>query len=230
MTDAPDRPILPWRLITGAWLHFIVPAYLVVLLLAFLLGTASWSEPGSAARFAVSVSIRFVAAYGAMMIASALGAWLLDPVLRRRRDARAARDPHAGCRRSERDVRAALEQAKAFSTGERGSRMTSALSSAAGTTWDHADPRYQRLSADLAEAMRVFAIALASAMPEGRQSVIEMACESLERIIRAVGELGDEQGRLDEGDARAMAGYIGVRYGDQLTLDLTGRPRDGGVN
>jgi hypothetical protein len=38
-----ERPILPWRLVAGAFLHFIIPAYLVAALV-------DWQLPARAAR------------------------------------------------------------------------------------------------------------------------------------------------------------------------------------
>ena len=230
MNTTPDRPVLPWRLVAGAWVHFAVPTYLVVLLFAFLFGRLAWKTPDGAARLAASASIRFVVIYGALAIFTAVGARLLEPFLRRRRTRLAARDPLAGFWKSERGVRDALSQIETFSTSGPGSRLPSVLKSASGITWDHADPRVQRLSADLAEAVRVFAAALSSAAPDAQRDVVDMACESIAQVLEALHDLGNEQARLNQGDARAMASYIGSRYGKKAPSDLSGRLHGEGVN
>lgn len=230
MNTTPDRPVLPWRLVAGAWVHFAVPAYLVVLLFAFLFGRTAWKTPDGAARLAASASIRFVVLYGALTISTAVGARLLDPLLRRRRTRLAARDPLAVFRKSERDVRDALSQIETCSTSGPGTRLASVLESASRMTWDHADPRVQRLSADLAEAARVFAAALSSAAPDAQRDVLDMACESIGQLLKALRDLGNEQARLNQGDARAMASYIDSRYGQEVPSDLSGRLHEGGVN
>ncbi|MEG3144961.1 hypothetical protein U1839_09865 [Sphingomonas sp. RT2P30] len=42
--------------------------------------------------------------------------------------------------------------------------------------------------------------------------MIELAAESCDRIAAAVAALAVERGKLDEGDARTVAGYIAARY------------------
>jgi hypothetical protein len=112
LTEPLDRPILPWRLVAGAWLHFIIPAYLIFLVIAFLVAGPSFHPADDAAHFAVVVSTRFVATYCALMIVSAVCARLLDPILRARRSRRTLRDPLARSRRSYRDVGTADARAR----------------------------------------------------------------------------------------------------------------------
>src|SRR3954469_9534542 len=99
-----ERPILPWRLVAGAFLHFIIPAYLVAALIDWQLT----AEAGGFLRHLLSFSGWFLVLYAAAMLACSLGAAGLDRVLRRRRAQREAQDPRGAARRSEQRLAAAI--------------------------------------------------------------------------------------------------------------------------
>ena len=82
--------------------------------------------------------------------------------------------------------------------------------------WDHADPRHQRIAADVLAAARTFAAAYESAAPDGRGAVLDMAADSVDRLADALAGLAEERRRLDEGDARTVAGYLAARYGEGI--------------
>jgi len=93
-------------------------------------------------------------------------------------------------------------------------RLLTALATLDHLPWDHADPRAQDLSRDLAAAATAFASAFRSAPEARRGDVLDLAADSAERIAAAVGTLAEERGKLDDGDARTIAGYIAARYPD----------------
>src|SRR5437868_13930106 len=86
-----DRPILPWRLVAGAFLHFIIPAYLIAALVDWQLRTPANGE--SFLRHLPAFSALFLAVYAVAALVSALGAAGLDRILSRRRARREAEDP-----------------------------------------------------------------------------------------------------------------------------------------
>lgn len=198
---AKPRAIPTSRFLVGILLHFCVPAYLLACLAAAFL-----HQPVVTGSDAVPARMLWTAAWfvpvflAAMPAAAGLGA-MLD-------------------RREERGPDAVAVSREALEDGRRRLRalgcltLDRALARLDTARWDHADPRHQRIAADLAAAGRTFAAAHDSAPPAGRAAIGELAAESVERLADAMAALAEERRRLDEGDARTVAGYLQARYGE----------------
>lgn len=207
--DGDDHAILPWRLVAGAFLHVAVPAYILTVPLACLFAASPAATVEDVLKLALPFSGWFLALYAASGTLFSLGAALLDPALRRSRRRRDARDPRRAA------LRSAERLSRAIAAGRRlyGDRVPPALDRLAAMPCDHADPRCQALSADLAEIVRTSAAAMATAPAERRDAILERATVALDRIDGAVAALRAERGRLDEGDALTVARYVESRYG-----------------
>lgn len=199
-----------WKLVGGAFLHFAAPAYLVAVPAACLATAPAGAGAAAFLRLAIGYSGWFLAGYALLALASVAAVVLVEPVLRSGQARRVARDPRHAALASERRV------ARAASEGRRqlGAEAVRVLDSIQGPRWDHADPRCQALSADLAEVVRTAVAAIRTAPPERRADMAALATASLARVEAALGALHAERGRLDEGDARTVARYIELRYGD----------------
>src|SRR4051812_36213832 len=103
------RPVLPWRLVAGGFLHFILPAYLVALVIDVLL-FAHGLPLSRMVLLALPFSGWFLLAYTLIASVSTVLAAALDPLLRARRARREARDPAAPARRSEQELTEAVRQ------------------------------------------------------------------------------------------------------------------------
>ncbi|MEG3144960.1 hypothetical protein U1839_09860 [Sphingomonas sp. RT2P30] len=126
------RAVLPWRIVAGILLHFCVPAYLLACLAAGFLVEPQPSSLGDVVARMMLTGGYFLPAYAALIGVSAIGARMLDPLLRRRRAHRLARDPGAIAATSQRRVADAVRtlrglSAQARSTGCPGTIMTSAF-------------------------------------------------------------------------------------------------------
>jgi hypothetical protein len=209
-------PILPWRIVVGILLHVIIPAYLLSFLAACFVPPQPMSIAAVAARMLVTGEY-FLPAYALLTAVAAGTARVVDPWLHRRRAARLARDPRAIADQSRARVATAVAALRAL-PGD--TRLATALATLDHLPWDHADPRAQDLSRDLAAAATAFASAFRSAPDGRRHEVVDLAAESSERIAAAVGTLAEERGKLDQGDARTIAGYIAARYADDATLTI----------
>jgi hypothetical protein len=167
----------------------------------------------------------FLPAYALLTVVAAGTARIVDPWLHRRRAARQARDPRAIADQSRARVAAALVTLRQLPADK---RLAAAVATLEHLPWDHDDVLAQDLSRDLATAATAFASALRSAPGAGRGEVVDLAAESSERIAAAVGTLAEERGKLDQGDARTIAGYIAARYAADpaLTIAPTARNPD----
>ncbi|CAN5646676.1 hypothetical protein BH10PSE14_BH10PSE14_00950 [soil metagenome] len=218
--------ILPWRIVAGILLHFCVPAYLLACLAAGLL---VMPRPGSLSDVVARMMLTggyFLPAYAALIGVSAIGARMLDPLLRRRRAHRLARDPGAIAATSQRHVANAVSRLRGLSAQARSTRLDQAVAALDRLAWDHHDDRFRLLAGDLGTATDAFAAAFASAAPARRAELIALAAESCERLATAVDALAEERGRLDEGDARTVAGYIAARYAAGGAGPLSPGPTD----
>jgi hypothetical protein len=224
--DGGDSPVIPWRLVAGVMIHFIAPAYLLALGIAWLVDGPSGATLETFLRFALALSWRFLIAYALLTIVAVAAARLLDPPLRASRARRLARDPEEPARRSARELTAAIRRLDLLPTGQTQPRLARAITTVREAGWHHDDERYRRLSADLSEAATAFATAAASASPEKRREIVELAIQAIEQIGAALDALAAERSRLDEGDARTVARYIDLRYGPNNSPDLAG-PADG---
>jgi hypothetical protein len=203
-----ERPILPWRLVAAAFLHFIVPFYLVAILLDVLAAKPHAPNAEAVLRQILAISPALLGSYvGFAMLLSGVAA-LVDPVLQRRRARRNAADPRAAARRSELCVQQAARLGKALF----GPRADAALAHLVTAGWDHTDFRQQALSRDLLEAVAASATALSTAWPARRTAIADMAADSLDHIVAAQNELADDRALEDERKVRAIAGYVEARY------------------
>jgi hypothetical protein len=213
--EGDDQAILPWRIVAGAFLHVAVPAYIVTVPLACLFAAPADPTVEDVLRLALPLSGWFLVVYAASGVIFSLAAALLDPMLRRQRRRRDARDPRVAVQRSGQRLSRAIAEARRLY----GNQAPLALDRLAAAPCDHADPRCQALSSDLAEIVRTSAAALATAPAERREVILETATAALDRIANAVAALHTERGRLDEGDALTIARYVESRYG---TSDFAG--------
>ena len=201
-----ERPILPWRLVAGAFLHFIIPFYLVAAFVDWQLEAVLGND---FLRHLPAFSGAFLALYAAATLIFSLGAAGLDRLLRDRRARREAADPAAPARRSEQRVAAAAR----LGMGRFGAEGDAALEQLLRGHWLHGDARYQALSADLEAVVQRSVQALTHATDDGRAAITGTACA-------AIGHVGDglaaleaaERGRA-ESEARTVARYVELRYG-----------------
>lgn len=220
MAGGGDRPILPWRVVAGILLHVIIPAYLLSFLAACFVPPVPMSVTEVLSRMLVTGEY-FLPAYALLTAVAAGTARVVDPWLHRRRAVRLARDPRAVADQSRTRLADAMGTLRQL-PGD--ARLATALATLDHLPWDHADPRAQDLSRDLAAAATAFASAFRSAPEARRGDVLDLAADSAERIAAAVGTLAEERGKLDDGDARTIAGYIAARYPDApLTIAPTAR-------
>ena len=202
---AKPRAIPTSRFLVGILLHFCVPAYLLVCLAAAFLHEPVVTGWGAVPARMLWMAAWFVPAFLLAMVAAAgLGA-MLD-----RRDQHGP-DAAAGSREALEDGRRQLSALGCLT-------LDRALARLDTVRWDHTDPRHQRIAADLVAAGRTFAAAHDSAPPAGRGAIGELAAESVERLADAMVALAEERRRLDEGDARTVAGYLQARYQDSPPL------------
>lgn len=203
-----DRSVLPWRLVAGIFLHFLVPVYVIAVGLDIVL------EPGRldvevALHRALAASPWILGGYALVTLLAVMVAVLLDPLLRARARRRAVRDPLRQSRRAERLVRQGLHEGG----GRLGPRSDAALARLRAARWDFADPGQQALARDLAQCARASAAALGSAGPGRREAIAEMAAATFERLADAQADLAVASASEDERQARIIAGYVETRYG-----------------
>jgi len=204
-----DRPILPWKLVAGAFLHFVVPVYLVAVILDTLLAMPTDAGAEAMLRHALPFSGRFLAVYALLALAASLGVAAVDPLLRARRRRRAQHDPQAGARLSAQRVAGSVTQSR----GRFGPQADAALAAMGAARWDHDDPRYRALSDDLATLVRASADALAAAAPERRVEIGDRVARALEQLQDALQDLNRAQEQRRDADAQAAARYVELRYG-----------------
>lgn len=209
-------PILPWRVVAGILLHVIIPAYLLTFLAACFVPPQPATVAAIFGRLIVTGEY-FLPAYALLTAFAAGTARIVDPWLHRRRAARLARDPRAIADQSRARLAGAVATLRQL-PGK--ARLTTALATLEHLPWDHDDARAQDLSRDLAAAATAFASAFRSAPEARRADVIDLAAESSERIAAAAGALAEERGKLDQGDAQTIAGYIAARYTDETPLTI----------
>jgi len=200
--------VLPWRLVAGGFLHFILPAYVIALAVDLLLFAHGLPLPQMLLQ-ALPFSGWFLLVYTLIAVVGTALAAALDPPFRARRARREARDPAGPARRSERLLAEAIRDGR----GQFGPGGDEVLQALRGGRWMHSDARFQALSRDLAQVVRTSTAALASADGERRASVRETALRGLRGIAAGLRELEFEASRRDEGDAQTVARYVESRYG-----------------
>lgn len=204
-----DRPILPWKLVAGAFLHFVVPAYLIALIVDTLLAMPREAGAEAMLRHALPFSGRFLAAYGAIAIVASLLVAAVDPLLRARRRRRTSGDRLTGSHLSALHVARSVAQGR----GRFGARADAALAAMGAARWDHGDPRYRSLSGDFDTLVHASADALAAATPERRTEIVERTTRALGQLQDALRELNTAQEQRRDADAQAAARYVELRYG-----------------
>jgi len=208
-SPVPDqRHPRSWKLVAGAYLHFVAPAYLVAIPVASLAAAPPGATIGTLLRLAIGYSGWFLLAYTALALLSVAAIMALEPALRSSHAKREARDPRIAARASERRVTRAIVDGRR----QLGDDAVRILDTIQGPRWHHDDPRDQTLSADLAEVVRTSIAAIRTAPPARRDEIAALSAGSLRRIDEALAALHAERGRLDEGDARTIARYLELRY------------------
>ncbi|WP_157190087.1 hypothetical protein [Novosphingobium sp. Rr 2-17] len=203
-----NRVVPAWRLVAGAYLHFAMPAYLIVTPLAAIFGSPDGAPIASILAQLPMLSGWFLGGYVFLALLSVAAAITIEPLLRLRIARREARDPNRAALASSRRVARAI----ADGTPRLGTALAPALDALRGPRWDHTDERFQALSADLAEVVRASSAALATAPAARRPAIVELTAASLHRIETALAALQAERGRLDEGDLHTVARYVAMRH------------------
>ncbi|MDH7637797.1 hypothetical protein [Sphingomonas oryzagri] len=207
--DSDDRPILPWRLVAGAFLHFVVPFYLIAIVIDVLLFGPREAGAEAMLRHALAASPALLGGYAGAALLATLLAGGIDPVLRWRRERRSRSNPAVmDSRLADRVARAA-----GLGKGRFGPRADAALAALTTAPWQYGHPGHQAIARDLLDTVRASTAALASAPPERRAAIADMATATIERLANARRELADENAAQDERKARAAAGYVEMRYG-----------------
>ena len=208
-THLPRRNVISaWRLVGGAYLHFAVPAYLISMPLAAIFLSPAHASIAAMIALVPELSALFLGGYAVLTASSVIVALAVERLLRFRHARREARDPRFAAKASSRRV------ARAISDGIRllGPEAAQTLDAFRSPRWDHEDERFQALSADLAELMRTASAGLATAPPERRAAIAELAVSSLYRIEAGLTVLYAQRSRLDEGDLHTVARYVAMRY------------------
>jgi len=207
--DEEDRPILPWKLIAGAFLHFVVPIYLVATIVDTLLAMPGGASAEAILRHALPFSGRFLAVYLGIAVAVSLGAAVVDPLLRARRRRRIRMHPLADARSSERRLARSAAQGR----GLFGGQADAILSAMRAARWDHADPRFRALSADLGDVVRASTAALSAATPGRRDEIAATTTRALQHLQDALHDLNRTEEDRQIADAQAVARYVELRHG-----------------
>ena len=147
--DKEERPVLPWRLVVGIFLHFAVPLYLIALLAAFLFLPNVPAGAEARIRWMLHESALFVIGFIAATIMAGIVTAMLDPMLRRLRRRRQSRDPNRSAIASDDRARVALARIEAADWGKANVRVAAAVARLRRDPWDHGDQAGQRLSMDL---------------------------------------------------------------------------------
>ena len=194
-----------WRLVGGAFLHFGIVAYLVVVPLAVVLSAPENASTEALLRLGLGYSGWFLAGLLAIGLAATLLAAIVD-ALRDKGDPAAPRTP---AMRSAEALARTRDEAALLPHDEIAARVAEISARA----WNHEDPAYQALSRDLAEIVRTSAQALASAPAERRAAIRTRTLLALGHIDQALGQLASHLAAQDESKAHAAALYVEQRYG-----------------
>lgn len=205
---AVDRPMLPWRVVGGAFLHFALPAYLLVGLGCCAAGLLSGLTFDELAAHALTYSAWFAIGYLGIALIGTVAAVMLDPPLRRRQRRRAERDPNAAIQQSYQNLADALADGRAHLDPA----AVLQLDVIAVQEWHHEQLAFQAISADLTKVVGASIAAMATASSERREDITAVTVAALARIADGIHDLQLERSRLDEGDLRTVARYIDGRY------------------
>jgi hypothetical protein len=204
------RPPIPsWRIVGGAFLHFAVPAYVVIVAMVTLFSASSDASASDFARLALSYSGYFLGGYAALTLVAMTAAIGVETLMGASARRRRPHDPGRSALESRRRVSRALANARSLP----GADCQRLVDSLASPRWDHDDSRYQALSNDLEQVVHAMTTANRTASDASRSDIVLLAIRSLQRIDDALGKLEAERGRLDLGDARTVARYVENRHG-----------------
>ena len=208
MAASPGQPLrpVPWRrLVAGAFLHFGVVAYVIVVPLASLLLVRTGADAAALLATGIHVSALFLLALAVTAAVAIGGAAMVDARADRRRRRSAAGD----------DAQSAQRIADALAIAERSLDPVAQaiVARLAAAAWRHDDPRDQALSRDLAQLVRTAAVAMASGSPERRALVADQTAAALRHLEHARADLEAVHATAAETDAAAAALYVERRYG-----------------
>lgn len=203
------KPISAWRIVGGAFLHFAVPAYVVIVATVTLFNAPAGASTTDLARSALSHSGWFLAGYLMLALAATLAAAAIEPMLGFVRGRRDATDTTQAANASRLRVTKAIADARSLPGGD----VQRLIDSIAMPRWNHDDSRFQALSQDLVQVVQAMTAANATASDKSRPEIIALATRSLRQIDIGLSSLTEEQARLDHGDAHAVARYVENRYG-----------------
>lgn len=201
VTSRPvTRKIPLWKLVGGAAVHCVVPAYLLALVGD---GWRFWamSMGGAQAWLAhvPGISLWFLGAYGALGAGATGVAALVDGL------ARPGRDDPTDAQGGAADLRQALARGR----GAFGLRADAALERIGAMHLDPTDSAVARMLRDLA-AM----VAAGCAVLEGEDSgqIRAITTEAIERIEQELARHGQAGAQEARDRVEAMAGYVARRY------------------
>ncbi len=203
------KPISAWRIIGGAFLHFAVPAYILIVAMVTLFSAPAGAAVSDLARLALGYSGWFLTGYLAFALAATIAAAAIEPMLGFVRRRRGASDTAQAAIESRNRVTKAIADARALPGGD----LQRLVDSIAAPRWDHDDARFQALSQDLIQVVQAMTAANATASDKSRPEIIALATRSLQQIDIGLSSLTEEQARLDHGDAQAVTLYVENRYG-----------------
>jgi hypothetical protein len=195
------RKIALWKLVGGAAVHFVVPAYLVAL------GLDGWrfavaSSGGIEAWLAhvPGISLRFLGAYAALGLGATGTAALIDRTARPAPGA--AAEPQAGAA----DLRMALARGR----GVFGERADAALERIGALCVNPGDVAMARMIRDLAAMVTAGRAALDG---EDEAQIRALTTEAIERIEQEMARHAQAGAQEARDRVHVMAGYVGQRYG-----------------
>ena len=212
-----ERPILPWRFVAGAFIHLVIPVYLVAIILACTLTSSPTTSAKDLLAVILPFSARFLVSYVVITSVASLGAMAIDPLLRARRTTREATIPAARAAASARRCATAIERAR----GLLGRDAHASLDALNAVHWHHEDTRYQAIASDLVDVIATASAAMASAPPDRQAAISATTIGAIVNLATALEALAEERRALDEGDAATMSRYVQIRYGSS---DFTGGP------
>jgi hypothetical protein len=214
VSSDPGAPrIAPWKFVAGVMIHLGVPAYLLLLVITFVVYVLEHGTTDGLLALLPRVSLYFVALYAAATVAVTAIAAVTGLIGRARRNRRLAvlgKDPAI------RSTQALSHAVGALGTMTGDPAVESALNAITHAPWHHDDERFQQVSHDLDKAAGTYASAYASARGEQRQDVSRLTAETLRHFSQKLDDLAQDSAIAATQKAQTMAGYIASKYGNDL--------------
>lgn len=215
----PRRRIPRWKIVGGAFLHFALPVFLLIVVLDALHLAAL--DPGKAAlrRELLGDMLRLLGIYGVIGGTATLIALAIDRVSTLLAARRTARDPalHSAAR---------LEGALVAARGRFGAGGDAALGVIVAAECDHRDPRHQRIADHLATLVSTACAALDLASAAGRAPIIARTATALASIAGEAQALAQARAAERDQAAATVAGFIVARYGSSAVEQSPAAPTD----